>query len=42
MWQEICNNINSNGFFVGNFFGLKDEWNTEADKEHFLSKGRRN
>lgn len=38
MWQEICNSINSNGFFVGNFFGLKDEWNTVADKRTFLSK----
>lgn len=23
MWQEICNSINSNGFFVGNLFGIK-------------------
>lgn len=38
MWQEICNSINLNGFFVGNFFGLKDEWNTESDKRTFLSK----
>lgn len=38
MWQEICNSINLNGFFVGNFFGLKDEWNTCADKRTFLSK----
>lgn len=38
MWQEICNSINLNGFFVGNFFGLKDEWNTGSDKRTFLSK----
>lgn len=38
MWQEVCNSINENGFFVGNFFGLKDEWNTKSDKRTFLSK----
>lgn len=38
MWHEICNSINSNGFFIGNFFGLKDEWNIGADKRTFLSK----
>lgn len=38
MWQEICNSINLNGFFVGNFFGLKDEWNTPTNTKTFLSK----
>lgn len=38
MWQEICNSINSNGFFVGNLFGINDEWNTPKDKRTFLSK----
>lgn len=38
MWQKICNSINSNGFFVGNLFGIKDEWNTPDDKRTFLNK----
>ena len=38
MWQEICNSINSNGFFVGNLFGINDEWNTPKDKRKFLNK----
>ena len=38
MWQEICNSINSNGFFVGNLFGVNDEWNTPEDKRTFLNK----
>lgn len=27
--NEIKNSINENGFFVGNFFGINDEWNDE-------------
>lgn len=38
MWQEICNSIKPNRIFVGNFFELKDEWNTKSDKRTFLSK----
>lgn len=38
MWKEICNNILKDGFFVGNFFGLNDEWNTPEDNRTFLSK----
>lgn len=38
MWREICLNINNNGFFVENFFGINDEWNTKDDKRTFLSK----
>lgn len=38
MWKEICLNIKNNGYFVGNFFGVNDEWNTEDDKRTFLSK----
>lgn len=38
MWQEICNSINSNGYFVGNLFGIKDEWNTPHDKRTFFNK----
>lgn len=38
MWQEICNSINLNGFFVGNLFGVNDEWNTPEDKRTFFNK----
>lgn len=38
MWAEICSNIKDNGYFVGNFFGINDEWNTANDKRTFLSK----
>ena len=38
MWDEICLSINNNGYFVGNFFGLNDEWNTKEDNRTFLSK----
>lgn len=38
MWAEICLNIKDNGYFVGNFFGINDEWNTKNDKRTFLSK----
>ena len=38
MWAEICSNIKNNGYFVGNFFGINDEWNTKNDKRTFLSK----
>jgi len=38
MWEEICLNIKNNGYFVGNFFGINDEWNTKEDKRTFLSK----
>lgn len=38
MWDVINNSINKNGYFVGNFFGKKDEWNTPNDKRTFLDK----
>lgn len=38
MWEEINTNINPNGFFVGNLWGLNDEWNKENDNRTFLSK----
>lgn len=38
MWEEICNSINSNGYFVGNLFGINDEWNAPKDKRTFLNK----
>lgn len=38
MWEEICNSINYDGYFVGNLFGINDEWNTPKDKRTFLNK----
>lgn len=37
MMNEIINNINTNGFFVGNFLGEEDGWYGN-DKMTFLSK----
>jgi len=38
MWKEICSSIKNNGYFVGNFFGVNDEWNTENTDKTFLTK----
>lgn len=38
MWIEICLNIKNDGYFVGNFFGINDEWNTPNAKMTFFSK----
>lgn len=38
MWIEICLNIKNDGYFVGNFFGINDEWNTKNTKMTFFSK----
>lgn len=38
MWNEISRNILKDGFFVGNFFGLNDEWNTPGDSRTFLNR----
>lgn len=38
MWKEICLNIKCGGYFVGNFFGEKDEWNNQSTNRTFLSK----
>lgn len=29
LWNEIKKAINKNGYFLGNIFGINDEWNTE-------------
>ena len=26
-WKIVSNSINKNGYFLGNFFGINDEWN---------------
>ena len=38
MWDKIKNSILSNGYFVGNFFGIKDEWAKDKKDMTFLSK----
>ena len=40
MWEEICFNIKTNGYFVGNFFGINDEWNNNENERTFLSKAQ--
>ena len=38
--EKILKNINSKGFFIGNFLGKEDEWNkirTTVDKEELLN-----
>ena len=37
-WNKIVNSIEKDGYFVGNFFGKNDEWNTENSKLIFLDK----
>lgn len=38
LWNSITQNIIQNGYFVGNFFGLKDSWVDNKNKKIFLSK----
>ena len=38
MWNKIKNSILSNGYFVGNFFGINDEWAKNKKDMSFLSK----
>ncbi len=38
MWDKIKTSICPNGYFVGNFFGLKDEWRKTEKDIMFLSK----
>ena len=26
-WRAVCDSINKDGYFLGNFFGINDEWN---------------
>ena len=37
-WKKIVDSINSGGYFVGNFFGLKDSWAHIKEKMIFLSR----
>lgn len=36
LWEVICNSINSNGYFLGNFFGLEDEWKGKKKLMNFF------
>ena len=38
LWNKIINNIEKNGYFVGNFFGKNDEWNNEKSNLTFLDE----
>ena len=40
LWTRIEQNINVNGFFVGNFFGVKDAWykTPKGEKMTFLTR----
>lgn len=38
MWDKIKNSILSNGYFVGNFLGINDEWAKNKKDMSFLSK----
>lgn len=33
LWKKICASLSSGGYFVGNFFGTKDEWNSDSNKK---------
>ena len=37
-WNNISDSISSGGYFVGNFFGLRDSWATINKNMTFLSK----
>ena len=38
LWNKIKENILPNGYFVGNFFGVKDEWKLNKTDMTFLTK----
>lgn len=38
LWNKIKENIVCGGYFVGNFFGINDEWKESKDKMIFLTK----
>ena len=37
-WHKIIDSIEENGYFVGNFFGKNDEWNTQKSSMTFFSR----
>ena len=38
VWKNIVNSIRTNGYFVGNFFGIKDSWNKAESNMTFFTK----
>lgn len=38
LWKKIISSIDTEGYFVGNFFGLNDEWKKTKETMTFLSK----
>lgn len=38
LWDKIKKSISNKGYFIGNFFGIKDEWNVENSQMIFLTK----
>lgn len=38
MWDKIVNSLRKDGYFVGNFLGLNDSWDTIKEQMIFLSK----
>ncbi len=38
LWNKIKDSILENGYFVGNFFGIKDEWKNTKEEMTFLTK----
>ena len=38
VWKNIVNNIRTNSYFVGNFFGINDSWNKAESNMTFLTK----
>ena len=37
-WHKIIDSIEENGYFVGNFFGKNDEWNTQKSSMTFFDR----
>ena len=38
LWDKIKKSIKKDGYFVGNIFGINDEWNTNINDMTFLDK----
>lgn len=38
LWNKINNSLLENGYFVGNFFGVNDEWKKTKEEMTFLTK----
>lgn len=38
LWDKIEKSLELNGYFVGNFFGIEDEWNNKYHKMIFFTK----